>query len=94
MEKLWHPLSNAIQVKTSNMTENKNMMIKCRLLNIRCLSSKVRFVNNLTINHHFDFLCLTETWLHQEDYIIHTFDHIPAGAGWGGGVAAIYNSGL
>jgi len=55
-------------------------------------------------DHHIDIFCLTETWLQQEDHvsIIESTPsgdsnvHIPRTTGreGGGGVAAIFKSGL
>ncbi len=44
-------------------------MIKLGLMNIRSLSMKALFVNMIT-DHNLDVLCLTETWLKPNDYII------------------------
>ncbi len=45
-------------------------MTKLGLMNIRSLSTKVLFVNNMVTDHNLDMLCLTETWLKPDDYII------------------------
>ncbi|MDF4326838.1 hypothetical protein P3395_25840, partial [Vibrio parahaemolyticus] len=92
--------NNLIKIKTSSVTERQNRRIKCGLLNIRSLSSKAVFVNELISDNHIDLLSLTETWLCQDEYVSlnkstppsHNNTHIPRGSGRGGGVAAIFNS--
>ena len=55
--------SKLIQVKTSKLTDDKNMVIKYGSLHIIVtLPSKALFVNDLMINHHFGLLCLTKTF--------------------------------
>ncbi len=59
-------------------------------------------VNELISDHHIDLFCLTETWLSNDDYVSlnestppsHINTHIPGDTGRGGGVAAIFDSGL
>ncbi len=45
-------------------------MIKLGSLNISFLSTKALFVNDMITDPKLDVLCLTETWLKPDEYII------------------------
>ncbi len=56
------------QLKNEYNTEKQ--MIKLGIMNIRFLSTKVLFVNDMIMDHKLDVLCLTETCLKPYEYII------------------------
>ncbi len=57
-------INNLIDDKQmKNIYNTEKQMIKLGLLNIRSLSTKAPFVNDMITDHKLDVLCLTETWL-------------------------------
>ncbi len=56
--------NNLIDVQQmENVYNTEKQMIKLDLLNIRSLSTKALFVNDMITDHKLDVLSLTETWL-------------------------------
>ena len=93
---------NLVQIKT-NAILPQNKIISCGVLNIRSIRNKGVLVNEIISDNHLDLLCLSETWLGEQEYVglntatppSHSNTHIPRDNGQiGGGVAAIFGSGL
>ncbi len=62
---------NLIDVQQMKNVHNiEKQIIQLGLLNIRSLSTKALFVNDMITDHKLDVLCLTETWLKPDEYII------------------------
>ena len=59
---------NLIQIKTNTIVP-QNTNIKCGLLNIRSLRKKGTLVNEVISDNCIDLLCLTETWLSEQEYV-------------------------
>ncbi len=53
-----------------NVYNTEKQMIKLGLLNIRSLSTKALFVNDMITDHKLDLLFFTETWLKLDECII------------------------
>ncbi len=96
--------NNLIDVQQiQNLYNIEKQMIKLGLLNIRSLSTKALFVNDMITDHKLDVLCLTETWLKPDEYIIilngsapqnDCYKNDPCPKGKGGGVATISSNTL
>ncbi len=93
--------NNLIDVQQmKNVYNTEKQMIQLGLLNIRSLSTKVLFVNDMITDHKIDVLSLTETWLKPDEYIILNestpqdccYKNEPRPKGKGGGVATIYSN--
>ncbi len=52
-----------------NVFNTEKLIIKLGLLNIRSLSTKTLFVNDMVTDYNLDVLCFTETWLKSDEYI-------------------------
>ncbi len=95
--------NNLIDVQQmKNVYNTEKQTIKLDLLNIRSLSTKALFVNDVITDHKLDVLCLKETWLKPDEYIIlnesapqdYYYKNEPCPKGKGGGVATIYSNTL
>ncbi len=93
--------NNLIDVQQMKILHNtEKQMIKLDLLNIRSLSTKALFVNDMITDHKLDVISLTETWLEPDEYFIlnestpqdYCYKYEPCPKGKGEGVATIYSN--
>ncbi len=85
-----------------NLYNTEKQMIKLGLYNIRSLSTKELFVNDIITDHKLEVLCLTETWLKPDKYIIlnesapqdYGYKNEPCSKGKGRGAVTIYSNTL
>ena len=80
-----------------------NTRLKVATLNVCSIRNKVDIVNDIFNEHNLDILCITETWLKDDDIPItsclnthyNSFIHLPRlGPHYGGGVGVIYKNSL
>ncbi len=95
--------NNLIDVQQiKNVYNTEKQMIKLGLLNIRSLSMKALFVNDMITDQKLDVLYLTETWLKPDKFIIlnestpqdYCYKTEQRPNGKGRGVATIYSNTL
>ena len=80
-----------------------NTRLKVATLNVCTIRNKVDIVNDIFNEHNLDILCITETWLKDDDIPIisclnthyNSFIHLPRlGPHYGRGVGVIYKNSL
>lgn len=69
-------------------------MNELKILKILTVSSIFLLVNDVISDHNINFLCITETWLCNDEYVSHINTHIPWDTGREGAVPAIFDSSL
>ena len=84
-------------VKTS---QGPQKHLRPQSVNIRSLNNKAHHIHDLILEKSLDFLCLTETWQNQQEFI--TLNHAtppgygyiqkPRSLGRGGGLAVIHRA--
>ncbi len=85
-----------------NVYNKEKQTKKLGLLDIRSLYTKALFVNDMITDNKLDVLCLRETWIKPDEYIIlnesaprdYCYKNEPCPKGKGGGVATIYSNAL
>lgn len=91
---------NLVRIKPEKPVESENTnFVKLGLLNIRSLAPKALIINEIITENNLNALCLTETWLKQNDYISlneatppgFLYKHEARQTGRGGGVASIFS---
>ena len=92
--------SNLVQLITPVSTLHSSTAATLGLLNVRSLRNKADFITDYACENDIDILCLTETWLTDNDACLisaivphgYKFQHLPRNDRRGGGVGVLFKA--